>query len=384
MGKRKDSKGRVLKQGEGQRPNGTYEYRYTDGKGKRQRVYAKTLEELRQKETEIQKDILDGIDNSAGEITVVELVDRYINLRRDLKQNSIRAYGSGINRIKDSSFGQRKIKAIKKSDAMAFLISLHDEGLKQNTIGIIHNVLRPAFEMAVEDDAIRKNPFKFKLCDIIPNDAYARKALTKAQQEIYLAFIRDYGNDNYFDDIEILLCTGLRVSELYGLTRTNIDFEKRRIYVNKQLCRTASRPYFITEPKTKSGVRCVPMSDRTYMAFRRVMQKRTAPKVEMIVDGYTGFLFFDKDGRPKVGMHLQNYMRLMQKKFIKLYGNVLPNITPHMLRHTFCSNMAAAGIDAKSLQTIMGHSNISVTYDVYTHVDIETVEKAFFKVAASL
>lgn len=120
------------------------------------------------------------------------------------------------------------------------------------------------------------------------------------------------------------------------------------------------------------------------MAFRRVLQNRITPKVEMIVDGYAGFLFLDKDGKPKVGMHLQNYMRLMQGKLIKLYGKVMPNITPHVLRHTFCSNMAAAGIDAKSLQTIMGHSNISVTYDVYTHVDIETIERAFFKVAASL
>ena len=384
MGKRKDSKGKVLKSGESQRQNGSYEYRYTDFRGKRHSIYAKTLDELRQKEIEIQKDALDGIDNFAAEITVAELVDKYIGLRRDLKQNSMRAYGSGINRIHAATFGERKIKTVKKSDAMAFLISLHDEGLKQNTIGIIHNLLRPAFEMAVEDDAIRKNPFKFKLCEIIPNDANKRTALTKSQQELYLSFIRDYGNDNYFDDIEILLHTGLRVSELYGLTRADVDFDKRRIYVNKQLCRTADKPYFITEPKTKSGIRCVPMSDRVYMAFRRVLQSRITPKIEMIVDGYAGFLFLDKDGRPKVGMHLQNYMRLMQRKFIKLYGKVMPNITPHVLRHTFCSNMAAAGIDAKSLQTIMGHSNISVTYDVYTHVDIETVEKAFFKAAASL
>lgn len=164
------------------------------------------------------KDALDGIDNFAAEITVAELVDKYIGLRRDLKQNSMRAYGSGINRIHAATFGQRKIKTVKKSDAMAFLISLHDEGLKQNTIGIVHNILRPAFEMAVEDDAIRKNPFKFKLCEIIPNDADKRTALTKSQQELYLSFIRDYGNDNYFDDIEILLYTRLRVSELYGLT----------------------------------------------------------------------------------------------------------------------------------------------------------------------
>lgn len=383
LGKRKDNKGRVLKQGESQRKNGSYEYRYQDGSGKRHSIYAPTLNELRQKAIEIQRDIADGIDPTAGELTVSELVSRYINLRRNLKKNSLRAYGSGIRRIDSSPFGQRKIKTVKKSDAMTFLVSLHDEGLKQNTVGIVHNILRPAFEMAVEDDAIRKNPFKFKLCDVIPKDADVREALTKSEQERYLAFIRDYGTGNFYNDIEILLYTGLRVSELYGLTKADIDFENRRIHVNKQLCRTGDRPYFVTEPKTKSGIRYVPMTDTVYRAFQRVVQNRST-KIEMIIDGYTGFLFLDKDGKPKVGMHLQNYMRLMQKKLFKLYGNSMPKVTPHVLRHTFCTNAQQAGIDVKSLQALMGHSNVSVTLDVYTHTDYNAVEKAFFKICDSL
>ncbi|WP_295764550.1 tyrosine-type recombinase/integrase [uncultured Oscillibacter sp.] len=384
MGKRKDHKGRVLKSGESQRENGTYDFRYTDAKGKRRCVYAKTLDELRQKETDIQRDMADGIDSEAGEMTVSELVDRYMNLRRGLKKNSLRAYSSAINRIHGDAFGQRRIKSVKLSDAKGWLLSLHDNGLKQNTIGIVHNILRPAFEMAVDDDAIRKNPFKFKLCDIIPNDAYVRDALTKEQQEQYLTFIREHGSGNYYDDVEILLHTGLRVSELYGLTKADIDLDRRRIHINKQLCRTGDKPYFITGPKTKSGVRYVPMSDGAYMAFRRVLQNRAATKVEMIVDGYAGFLFLDKDGKPKAAMHLQNYMRGMQKKFAKLYGDAVPRVTPHVLRHTFCTNAQQAGIDVKSLQAIMGHSNVSVTLDVYTHTDYDAVENAFRKVAANL
>ena len=383
MGKRKDSKGRVLKSGEGQRPNGTYDYRYTDRNGKRQRVYAKTLDELRRKEDDIQKDILDGIDSSAGEITVVELVERYINLRRDLKQNTLRGYGTSFNRIKQSEFGRRKIKNVKKSDAMAFFIFLHDSGLKRNTVEQVNNLLRPAFEQAVEDDAIRKNPFKFKVSDILPDDSEKRTALTKSQQEIYLAFMRDYSSGNYFDDIVILLHTGLRVSELYGLTTKDVNLQERRISINKQLCRTGDRPYFVTEPKTKSGIRNIPMSDPVYMAFSRVLQNRRTPKVEMMIDGYAGFLFLDKEGKPKVGMHLQNHMRGAYKRFVERYGKIIPKISPHVLRHTFCSDMAKAGIDGKSLQTLMGHSNVSVTYDVYTHVEYDAVEQAFYKAVAN-
>ena len=170
--KRKDKKGRIFRSGEGQRPNKTYFYRYhRNGDKKWSYVYAPTLEELRQKEEVIQRDLLDGIDYAGGEITVAELVDRYINLRRGLKENSMRAYGSAINRIHTDPFGSRMIRSVRLSDGKGWFVSLHDKGLKQNTIGILQSVLRPAFEMAVDDDMIRKNPFKFKLSDVIPNDA---------------------------------------------------------------------------------------------------------------------------------------------------------------------------------------------------------------------
>lgn len=383
--KRKDKKGRIFRSGEGQRPNKTYFYRYhRNGDKKWSYVYAPTLEELRQKEEVIQRDLLDGIDYAGGEITVAELVDRYINLRRGLKENSMRAYGSAINRIHTDPFGSRMIRSVRLSDGKGWFVSLHDKGLKQNTIGILQSVLRPAFEMAVDDDMIRKNPFKFKLSDVIPNDAYVRSALTKAQQERYLQFIRDHGKDNYYDDIVILLGTGLRVSELYGLTKADINFDRRCIHIHKQLCRTADKPYFVAPPKTSSGNRSIPMTDTVYMAFRRVLENRGHPKVEMMVDGYSGFLFLDKDGKPKVAMHLENYMRGMRRKYVKKHGNTLPSVTPHVLRHTFCTNAQQAMLDVKSLQYLMGHSTASVTLDVYTHSDFESAERAFRQIAEAL
>ncbi len=347
-------------------------------------VYAHTLDELRRKEEQIQSDILDGIDYAAGEITVIQLAERYLNIRRGLKENSKRAYGATLNRIRESPLGQRKIRNVKPSDVKTWFVALHDEGLKQNTIGVIQSVLRPAFEMAVDDDMIRKNPFKFKLSDVVPNDAYERTALTKAQQERYLQFIRDYGQGNYYDDIVILLGTGLRVSELYGLTKADIDFDRRCIHIRKQLCRTADKPYFIAPPKTKSGIRSIPMTDSVYMAFRRVLENRGSPKVEMMVDGYSGFLFLDKDERPKVAMHLENYMRIMRRKYVKMYGNTMPTVSPHVLRHTFCTNAQQAMLDVKSLQYIMGHSTASVTLDVYTHSDFESAERAFRRISKAL
>ena len=118
--------------------------------------------------------------------TVSELIDRYVNLKRDWRENTRRAYGTAINRIKEDTFGQMKVRLVKPSDAKAFYIDLHDKGSKRNTITIFHSVLRPAFEMAVDDDIIRKNPFKFQVSDILQNDAEKRTALTDAQQKAYL------------------------------------------------------------------------------------------------------------------------------------------------------------------------------------------------------
>ena len=250
--KRKDSKGRVLKDGESQRANGTYDYRYTDIHKKRRCIYAKSLTELRKKEDELRRDMADGIDYAAGEMTVAESVDRYMNLKRGLKQNSLRSYGSAVKRIHADPFGQKPIKTVKPSDAKGWFVFLHDSGIKQNTIGVLQSVVRPAFEMAVDDDIIHKNPFKFKLSDVVPKDAYVRDALTKEQQEKYLQFVQDCGG-NYYDDIVILLGTGLRVSELYGLTRADIDFDRRCIHVRRQLCRTAEKPYSSHRPKPKAA-----------------------------------------------------------------------------------------------------------------------------------
>lgn len=317
-------------------------------------------------------------------MSVSQLIDRYMNLRRGLSSNTRRAYSTCVKRIEADAFGELQIKKVKLSDAKSFFVRLHDEGLKQNTIQIYMNILKPSFEMAVDDDMIRKNPFKFKLLDVVPRDATIREALTKAQQEHYLDFIKRYGADNYYDDILVLLGTGLRVSELYGLTKADINLKANCIHVRRQLCRTAEKPYFVKLPKTKSGIRNVPMTPSVAETLRGVIQKRKTSKVQIIVDGQSQFLFLDKEGKPKVAMHLENYMRLMQKKYVELNGKNLPNITPHVLRHTFCTNLQQAGLDVKSLQYVMGHSNVSTTLDIYTHSNFDVVQNAFEQVASCL
>ena len=102
-------------------------------------------------------------------------------------------------------------------------------------------------------------------------------------------------------------------------------------------------------------------------------------KVEKVVDGYTGFLFLDKDGMPLVAMHWEHRFNHMVSRYNEIYKVQMPNITPHVCRHTYCSNMAKSGMNPKTLQYLMGHSDIAVTLNVYTHVGLEDAEKELQK-----
>ena len=369
--KRKDKKGRILKTGESQRKDFVYQYRYTDFHGKRQTVYASTLQELRQKEKEIQKQVDDGLDYEAGQITVIELIEKYISLKQGVRYNTKVGYQFVLNLVKKEEFGYRKISTIKVSDAKQWFMKLQKDGRGYSTITSVRGVIKPAFQMAYDEDAVRKNPFAFKLTDAVVNDSEQRIALTDEQLEIWMDFIK---NDNtyckYYDEFVVLLETGMRVSEFCGLTKKDLDFKNRRIRVDHQLVRERGGKYYVEETKTSSECRFLPMTDSIYQSLKNMLARRPKVKKEVVVDGYTGFIMLDKNGNPKVALHVENEMRWAMKKYKKLHPDrPLPNITPHVFRHTFCTNYANAGMDIKDLQYLMGHSDAGVTLNVYTHAN---------------
>ena len=369
--KRKDKKGRILKTGESQRKDFVYQYRYIDFHGKRQTVYASTLQELRQKEKEIQKQVDDGLDYEAGQITVIELIEKYISLKQGVRYNTKVGYQFVLNLVKKEEFGYRKISTIKVSDAKQWFMKLQKDGRGYSTITSVRGVIKPAFQMAYDEDAVRKNPFAFKLTDAVVNDSEQRIALTDEQLEIWMDFIK---NDNtyckYYDEFVVLLETGMRVSEFCGLTKKDLDFKNRRIRVDHQLVRERGGKYYVEETKTSSGCRFLPMTDSIYQSLKNMLARRPKVKKEVVVDGYTGFIMLDKNGNLKVALHVENEMRWAMKKSKKLHPDrPLPNITPHVFRHTFCTNYANAGMDIKDLQYLMGHSDAGVTLNVYTHAN---------------
>lgn len=387
---RKDRKGRRLFTGESQRKDGKYEYKYTDVRGQRKTVYSWKLTNadimpkgkkddisLREKEKKIQKNLDMGIALDGDNITVSELVGRYLKLKTGIRITTKQNYEFFLKQIQKDSFCMRKISTIKVADAKKWVYSLQEvNGWTYHYICEICTIIRPAFQMAVDEDLLLKNPFNFRLRDVLINNNSKRDALTKEEEEKFLEFIKNNKIcSKRYDGIFILFNTGMRISEFAGLTINDLDFVKNRIVIDHQLIQLHDGSYKIVKTKTESGKRIIPMSKEVKNAFLRVVKNRKNPGKEPVVDGYHGFLFISQQGTPMAAQHWQGYFRRICKKYNDSHDVPLPPITPHVCRHTFCSNMAKMGMNVKALQYIMGHSNISVTLNVYTHLKYLDAEK---------
>ena len=386
---RRDKKRRILRPGESVRINGKYQYKYQLD-GKPHFLYSWKLEptdnlpagkkpclSLREMEAQLDKELMSLANFTDGKMTVSELVARYVKTKTGVRESTKAGYVTVQRLLAREKFGSQQIKNVKISDAKLFLIKLQQEdGKSYSAVHSIRGVLRPAFQMAVDDDIIMKNPFGFELASVVVNDSVRREAVSRDQMRKFLKFIHD---DNiyckYYEVVYILFHTGLRISEFCGVTVRDIDLKNMKIKVDHQLLRTSQMKYMVTETKTEAGKRLLPITEDVAKMFQVLVEDREAPKIEPIIDGHSGFLFYDKEGMPLVAMHWQHRFDHMVNRYNEIYRIQIPNITPHVCRHTYCSNMAKAGMNPKTLQYLMGHSDISVTMNVYTHVNFDDAEE---------
>lgn len=170
----------------------------------------------------------------------------------------------------------------------------------------------------------------------------------------FLKFVHD---DNvyckYYEVFYILFHTGLRISEFCGLTIKDIDLKNRIINIDHQLQRIGSMEYHIESTKTNAGTRKLPMTEDVFRMFRAILEDRPTDFPEIMVDGYVGFLFRDKNGMPEVALHWEHRLKNAVNRYNSIFRVQLPKITPHICRHTYCSNQAKAGMNPKTLQYLM-------------------------------
>lgn len=390
---RRDKKNRVLRRGESVRADGQYQFKYSVN-GKPKFVYSWRLEptdklpqgkkpclSLRELEKQIGYDLDTLADPTRKSMRVCDLVERYLTTKVNAVKPTTRSnYKFVQNILAEHEFGSRKIGDIKTSDAKLFLISLQADGRRYSTVKTVRGVLRPAFQMAVDDDILVKNPFGFELAGVVVNDTVTREAITKDQMRKFLKFCRD---DNvyckYYEAFYILFHTGMRISEFCGLTIKDIDLENNIINIDHQLQRLSDMTYLVQSTKTNAGTRKLPITEDVAYCFRAILEDRPTPKVEQFVDGYSGFLYLDKDGLPEVALHWEHRFRHAVNRYNEIYRVQMPKITPHICRHTYCSNMAKAGMNPKTLQYLMGHSDIGVTMNTYTHLGLEDAKEEMIR-----
>ena len=396
--KRRDNKNRILQNGESQRPDGRYRYKYIDANGKEKNLYSwrlvstdkvpagvKNCEPLRDMIRRVQADLNFGIVPYGGVLTVVQMCEKYLLTQNGIRENTRANHKTVMNILKKHPFGSTRIDKIKVLDAKLFLVSLQkDDGRSYSSIHSIRGVLRPAFQLALESDYIKRNPFDFQLKDVLVNDAVTREAISRQDEKKFLKFVKeDQHFSVYYDAIYILFKTGMRISEFCGLTLADIDLEQRTINIDHQLQRKGNGELYIldgqslsTKTKTPSGTRCIPMlTNEVHAAFRNLVQNRKTPKVEPLVDGYGGFLILNEKARkglrPMVAMDWEHIFKRILDKYNNTYKVQMPKVTPHVCRHTFCNNMANSGMNPAHLQYYMGHSDISVTMKHYVHTKTE-------------
>lgn len=394
--KRRDNKNRILRTGESQRTDGRYAYKYTDTFGKPQFIYAWKLvptdktpagkrddSSLREKEKELCKDLDDGIDPAGKKMTVCQLYAKQIRHRANVRHSTKRGRGQLMRILEEDCLGGCSIENVKLSDAKEWALRMKEKGYSFRTISNHKRSLKAAFYTAIQDDCIRKNPFDFQLSTVLEDDTEPKVPLSPAQEMSLLSFIEnDVVYQKYYDEIVILLGTGLRISEFCGLTETDIDLGNRTINVDHQLLKVSGIGYHVETPKTKSGIRQIPMTAKVHEAFQRVLKNRErVTPVE--IGGCSGFLFLNRNGLPKVAINYENMFRGLVKKYNKCHEESLPKVTtPHTLRHTFCTNLANAGMNPKALQYIMGHSNITMTLNYYTHATCDSARAEMERLAA--
>ena len=397
---RKDSRGRALRKGEVQRASDNrYMYTYTDPLGRRKFIYANDLATLREKEKQLMKDQLDGLDlYVAGKATINDTFDRYMSTKYDLRETTRSNYLYVWDHFIRDTFGKKKIAEIKYSDILQFYLYLLNEAdIALGTLDSIHCLLHPTFQLAVRDEIIRKNPSDGVIKEISKRAGKSRgvrHALTIEQQRAFMDYIANHPvYYHWWPLFTVLLGTGCRIGEAIGLRWDDLDFENRVISINHSLVYypvgdSRTSVLRVSKPKTAAGIRTVPMLDIVYDAFQmeREEQEETGAN-ETEIDGMKGFVFVNRNGSApnpqainrtiKRIISSYNAEEIIKAKKQRREPVILPDFSCHHLRHTFCTRLCENETNLKVIQSIMGHRNIETTMDIYAEATEQKKQESF-------
>lgn len=364
-----------------------YEYHYKDCFGKERVISSYRLERtdqlpkgkksaksLREKEAELSRYIENNIDIDGAKLTLLEVVDRYLNSlynRKKLAHNTKVGYNVTVNTLKQYKLGYMEIGKIRPEHCEEWLADMKKK-YRGSSIQTQISLIKRTFEYALDYDYVAKNPFRHITTD--RSDSKKMEALSVEDMNRFLDFCsKDTHSSHCYDMFYVLFWSGLRVSELCGLTLDNIDMDNRMITVDKQL-QCINHTHVVLPTKTKNGIRTIPMTDGVYESFQRIIKNRYLKgDIEPVCydeqgNAYEKFVFLATRSRKTiVRSHVEEYLQNCIKRFNNANpDNSIRKFEPHICRHTFATNMQ--NLPPKTLQYILGHGNISTTMNNYVDV----------------
>lgn len=361
-----------------------YEYRYKDKNGKVRVVSSYRLEatdqppkgkrsglSLREKEVEVLKSLSDGVDIDGANLLFKDLSDRYFNYilkANKLAPGTMKTYSSLARYFRQCELSTVKISKLTVKQCEDWVIGMRGK-YKNSTVATKVFFCRAMYEYAIDREYVLKNPFKKIVVSEPRKGRVGYVDIEKMNRFLEFCKTDKYGK-KYYEMFYILFWTGLRVSELCSLTEADIDISSRTIRVWKQLG-NVNGTITVLPLKTEKSRRLVPMTVGVAKCFEKILKDRAEHKEKnpsySDADGnaYSGFLFM----APYLNRTISgnSVWRCLQRA-VRRYNDehrdeMIEPFGPHKCRHTFATNMQTLPI--KTLQTILGHSNIRTTMDVY-------------------
>ena len=388
---RKDTKGKVLHKGEDyKKEKKLYRYSYTDPLGKRRCIYSKDLGELREKEKQLQRDQLDGLDMYVqGKADVNFAFDRYIATKTELRSSTRTNYLYTYGRYVRNGFGKKKLSSVRYSDVVLFYNALLGKGLSVSTVDSVHTVLRPTFQLAVRDNVIRNNPADGAMAEVNKKwdgETGVRHALTIEEERAFLDCLNLQKNLKWKPLFTVMFGTGCRIGEVIGLRWDDADMDNGIITIDHDVTyyprsdKNYKCEYELALPKTEAGIITIPMLKKVKEALELEKENQEKYGYHCVVElgGMKNFIFCNRFGgllnpagvnkviKRIVSDH--NAKEIVDAKKEGREPVIIPDFSCHITRHTFCTRLCENETNVKVIQSVMGHKDIQTTLDIYAEV----------------
>ena len=371
----KDLKGKELGEGIVQRANGTYQARFVDKFGKRRQKKSKKLQEVKQWLADATYIDQHSDLDQATDMLVDAWFDYWIGVKKQtVRPNTVRNYSERYERNIKGVIGNKLLTDVKPIHCQKIFSDMADEGYKTTTIYQTRIALYNMFEFARENDVLIANPCKKSLKSDMGKPSDKKEALTIDVQKKFLEAVVGYSYENQY---RFVLQTGLRTGELIGLKWSDIDFESRTMKIERTMeYRYKVGEWRVGPPKSKSGYRTIPLTDE---AIRILENQRSKNKsLKLVPMEWKDIVFLCRKGTPVKNSTYDTGLF----KYCDRVG--IPRFSMHVLRHTFATRCIEGGMKPKTLQKILGHSNIGITMNLYVHITEDEKHREIDLVADAL